>query len=72
MKNDQRMISSNTGSTPGATIDDWINSLPRQLAGNDLRRVRDLLLNVTLLFGFFDGGLQERIHSVGLAKGNRC
>src|SRR5437868_14167327 len=29
---------------PGATIEDWLNSLPRQLAGNDLRQVRDLLL----------------------------
>lgn len=25
----------------GATIGDWLDSLPRQLAGNDLRRVRD-------------------------------
>jgi hypothetical protein len=25
---------------PGATVDDWIDSLPRQLAGNGLRRVR--------------------------------
>jgi hypothetical protein len=29
----------------GATIDDWIDSLPRQLAGNDIRKVRDILLN---------------------------
>jgi len=27
----------------GATVDDWLESLPRQLAGNDLRRVRDHL-----------------------------
>ena len=27
----------------GATIDDWLESLPRQLAGNDLRRVSDHL-----------------------------
>lgn len=26
---------------PGATVGDWLDSLPRQLAGNDLRRVRD-------------------------------
>jgi len=25
----------------GASVGDWIDSLPRQLAGNDLRRVRD-------------------------------
>lgn len=25
---------------PGATVDDWLDSLPRQLAGNSLRRVR--------------------------------
>ena len=25
---------------PGATVDEWIDSLPRQLAGNGLRRVR--------------------------------
>ena len=27
----------------GATIDRWLDTLPRQLAGNDLRRVRDHL-----------------------------
>src|SRR5262245_1260607 len=27
----------------GATLGDWLESLPRQLAGNDLRRVRDVL-----------------------------
>jgi hypothetical protein len=26
---------------PGASIDSWLEALPRQLAGNDLRRVRD-------------------------------
>ncbi len=26
---------------PDATVNDWLDSLPRQLAGNDLRRVRD-------------------------------
>ena len=25
---------------PGASVEDWIDSLPRQLAGNSLRRVR--------------------------------
>ena len=25
----------------GATVGDWIDSLPRQLAGNDLRAIRD-------------------------------
>jgi deoxyhypusine synthase len=28
---------------PGATVSDWVESLPHQLAGNDLRRVRDHL-----------------------------
>jgi deoxyhypusine synthase len=28
---------------PDATIDDWLDSLPRQLAGNDVRKVRDQL-----------------------------
>lgn len=28
---------------PGASIGDWLDGLPRQLAGNDLRRVRDHL-----------------------------
>ncbi len=28
---------------PGAPVSDWLDSLPRQLAGNDLRRVRDHL-----------------------------
>src|SRR5688572_6842843 len=27
----------------GATIGEWLDSLPRQLAGNDVRRVRDHL-----------------------------
>src|SRR5437016_11384501 len=27
--------------TPGTSVGDWLDSLPRQLAGNDLRRVRD-------------------------------
>ncbi len=29
---------------PGATVEDWLDSLPRQLAANDLRRVRDILV----------------------------
>jgi hypothetical protein len=29
---------------PEATVSDWLEALPRQLAGNDLRRVRDHLL----------------------------
>src|SRR6266550_1519353 len=29
---------------PGATVEDWLDSLPRQLAANDLRRVRALLV----------------------------
>src|SRR5256714_3066495 len=29
---------------PGATVEDWLDSLPRQLAANDLRRVRDSLV----------------------------
>lgn len=29
---------------PGCTVENWIDSLPRQLAADDLRRVRDLLL----------------------------
>jgi hypothetical protein len=28
---------------PGATVENWLDSLPHQLAGNDLRRVRDHL-----------------------------
>src|SRR5205823_5711323 len=28
---------------PGCTVEAWLESLPRQLAGNDLRRVRELL-----------------------------
>lgn len=28
---------------PGASLGDWLDSLPRQLAGNDLRRIRDHL-----------------------------
>lgn len=27
---------------PGCTVEEWLESLPRQLAGNDLRRVREL------------------------------
>jgi hypothetical protein len=29
---------------PGATVEDWLESLPRQLAANDIRRVRDILV----------------------------
>src|SRR5438874_10821832 len=29
---------------PGATVEQWISSLPHQLAGNDVRKVRDLLV----------------------------
>src|SRR5262245_36484964 len=29
---------------PGATVEDWLESLPRQLAADDLRRVRDLVV----------------------------
>jgi deoxyhypusine synthase len=28
---------------PGASVEDWIDSLPKQLAGNDVRTVRDVL-----------------------------
>jgi len=28
---------------PGSTVEGWLDSLPRQLAGNDLRKVRELL-----------------------------
>src|SRR5262245_34113606 len=28
---------------PDATVHDWVEALPRQLAGNDVRRVRDHL-----------------------------
>ena len=30
----------------GASVGDWVDSLPRQLAGNELRRVRDLVCRV--------------------------
>jgi deoxyhypusine synthase len=29
---------------PGSTFEDWLDSLPRQLAANDLRQVRDILI----------------------------
>jgi deoxyhypusine synthase len=29
---------------PGASVEDWLDSLPRQLGANDIRRVRDLLI----------------------------